>query len=222
MTEKKDPKEEPVLTEEEQAKAELQERIDNYRKRVAEVTGGMPEAGGISYGTVYYHGIEISVTQRANTAYDALASLLAGLTLAKASLGVTFGREPAPKPVIATGSFGPSPFDPPATPAQAPSSAPDPQPVAPLSAPASDGVQEFIATKFEIVPRADGKADMKFYEAGHRYPDLYSTMTIEYCVNYMTPTGEWTEQHFKQYGTYDVNYRVKWKNSDKLNSKGNP
>jgi len=227
MTEKKEPVQDPEpltpLTEEEQAKQALDDRIAKFRTRYGEVSADLPEAGGIAFMTVYLGNVPVNVTSRASNPYDAMATLLSSVSLAKHALGIAMERQttsqPPANPPVVQGSFGPPESVPNATQPDAPA-----QPAIPIAAnkPAPDGVKEFIAVKFEIVPRADGKAEMKFYEAGHKFPDLYSVMSLEYCVKNMEKTGEWTEQHFKQAATYDVNYRVKWKNSDKLNSKGNP
>jgi len=223
--ENKDPEEaqtpDPV-TEEEQAKVDLMAKVEEFRQRYDGVKTEV-EAGGIAFCTVYVGSLPINVTSRASNPYDAMATLLNAVSLAKKGLNVTVEKQGVvhqAASVTTTASFGPSPFDLPPASSQhdAPAQAAGSQP----SAPAADGVQEFIATKFEIVPRADGKAEMKFYADGHKFPDLYSVMNTEYCIKNMAATGAWTEQHFKQVATYDVNYRVKWKNSDKLNSKGNP
>ena len=84
------------------------------------------------------------------------------------------------------------------------------------------GLQTLDIIKLEIEPQADGKAKLKFYSAGHKYPDLYSTLPIGNCVALLADVGEWTQEYFEKAGIYDVEFVAEWKNSDKLNSKGNP
>jgi len=97
---------------------------------------------------------------------------------------------------------------------------PGPQPA---PAPANGGaVQTLQAVKLEITPKADGKAELKFYGAGHQYPDITSTRSLDKLLELLAPTGGWTGEHLAQAGSYNVQIAVDWKASDKLNSKGKP
>ncbi len=77
-------------------------------------------------------------------------------------------------------------------------------------------------TKLEVVPRADGRVDLKFYGAGHKYPDLLSTRTPENAVELLAATGQWTQQHFAGAGVYQVKMLIEWTESEKRNAQGNP
>lgn len=101
-----------------------------------------------------------------------------------------------------------------------------PAPVAPQSpaAPssASGGMLTIRAVKMTVTPRTDGKADVKFFEQGHQYPDIYATKTPAELVTMLKTTGAWTPQHFAAAGEYQVNFVIDYKLSEKLNTKGNP
>lgn len=83
---------------------------------------------------------------------------------------------------------------------------------------------DVLAEKFEVMPRADGKADVKFFSTGHRYPDLTFTRTPEALSKlFQEGTGAgWTIDHFQKAGSYTVALRVSYVNSDKLNTQGKP
>ena len=75
----------------------------------------------------------------------------------------------------------------------------------------------------EVVPAADGKAELKFYATGHRYPDLTSTQSIDRLLQYLAHTGDaWTVHHLSVANTFDISYAVTFEFSEKLNSAGKP
>jgi len=39
-------------------------------------------------------------------------------------------------------------------------------------------------------------------------------------VGVMQSVGAWKEEHFKTIATYDVNYKIQWRNSQTLNRNG--
>lgn len=86
----------------------------------------------------------------------------------------------------------------------------------------ANGIQSIRIAKMSVTPRADGKADVKFFEAGHQYPDLYATRTPAELAALLKATGEWKEDHFKAAAEYNVTMTIDYKLSDKKNSKGNP
>ena len=101
-----------------------------------------------------------------------------------------------------------------------------PEPVAPQAPAApsstSGSILTIRAVKLTVTPRADGKADVKFFEQGHQYPDIYATKTPAELVTMLKTTGAWTTQHFSAAGEYAVNYVIDYKNSEKLNKNGKP
>lgn len=100
-----------------------------------------------------------------------------------------------------------------------------PAPVVPsanVAAPQTSIVNTFQIVKMQVAPRADGKVDLKFFEAGHQYPDISTSKTAADAVNLLKATGKWEPFHFAQAAEFNVNFVLTWKNSAKLNSKGNP
>lgn len=127
-----------------------------------------------------------------------------------------------------------------AQPAQA-ATAPTPAPVAAAAAPPApatvpaptsggtppsngNGILTLLATRLEVTPRADGKVDAKFYEAGHKYPDLYMTRTATEIAGALAANGggAWTPEHFATAASYDVKLNVAYRLSEKLNKNGKP
>ena len=102
----------------------------------------------------------------------------------------------------------------------APTGAPPPPPQ-PGAAPAAKG-SVIQAVKMEVVPAADGKAELKFYATGHRYPDLTSKQSIDRLLQLLAPTGAWTAEHLSMAQTFDVSFAVAWEPSEKLNTRGEP
>lgn len=96
--------------------------------------------------------------------------------------------------------------------------APAPAPVAP--SPAS--VMSLRIVKMTVTPRTDGKVDLKFFEAGHQYPDIYTAKTPIEAVTMLKTTGAWTPGHFAAAGEFQVSMVVDYKNSEKLNKNGKP
>lgn len=95
----------------------------------------------------------------------------------------------------------------------------------PQAAPAptnGSGVQTIHAIKLEVTPLPDGKAKLVFYEAGHQYPDISSTQSVDRLLALLAPTGGWTAQHLGVAQAFNVTLDVDWKPSDKLNSSGKP
>ncbi len=87
--------------------------------------------------------------------------------------------------------------------------------------PGDKPVQSFVAKMLEVTPKPDGKAEIKFYAEGHKFPDLYATRTVEQWVNMLG--GAWAPDDFATAILYEqANITVLWTESDKLNSKGKP
>jgi len=88
--------------------------------------------------------------------------------------------------------------------------------------PQSGGVVN--AVKMEVVRGPDGKVTLKWYRAGDRYPEIYTTRTPEKALELLRSTGEdWREEHLA--GSYmynDIRHVIHFRFSEKTNSKGNP
>lgn len=95
----------------------------------------------------------------------------------------------------------------------------------PQAAPApanGSGVQTIHAVKMEVTPLADGKAKLAFYEAGHKFPDISSTQSIDRLLALLAPTGGWTAAHLATAQPFNVSLDIDWKPSEKLNNSGKP
>lgn len=83
-------------------------------------------------------------------------------------------------------------------------------------------VQSFVATQMEVMPKPDGKAEVKFYAEGHKYPDLYATKTVTQWIDTLKECGAWETSHFAAATMYACDMRVDWVESDNLNKNGKP
>lgn len=95
-------------------------------------------------------------------------------------------------------------------------------PQAPAAPQNGNGVMSLRIVKMQVENRADGKVNLKFFEADHKYPDLTAVKTAAEAVNMLKATGKWELFHFSQSAEFNVNFVIDYKNSTKLNSKGNP
>lgn len=118
--------------------------------------------------------------------------------------------------------------------AQAQPSGLPPAPVAPQAAPAPEAatpppggkqVQEIVATRIEVTPKPDGKAELKFYGAGDKYPRIYSTKP---AATWESILG-WAASNFGQALTIQqhpdgraLRLTIGYTLSEKLNSQGKP
>ena len=75
---------------------DIQDEIKGYRERILGVIEGLPEAGAIAFTKVHVGDKEYSVTQRAWTVYDAIATLKFGIDLAEKA-GLLTKQPEAPK-----------------------------------------------------------------------------------------------------------------------------
>ena len=190
-----------------------------------EVVQSLPEAGGIAWTEIWgqktvdglTHDVKINLTSRAATPAEALDQLFEALLMAKEKYHMNpfYPTKAAPGMAASTPAVAAAP---------AANSPANPAPVATTTAPAgtaevTNGV--FNIVKMTVTPRADGKVKLDFYEANHKYPDIYSVKTPEAQVTMLANTGEWTPAHFAQVATYEVSYKVQWRNSENKTSKGN-
>jgi hypothetical protein len=96
-----------------------------------------------------------------------------------------------------------------------------PAPVTGAPAPAASGVQTIRAVKLQIEPRADGKVNLLFFEAGHQYADIRATKTPAEAVTMLQPIGAWTLAHMIA-SEYQINAVIDWANSTNTNKNGKP
>jgi hypothetical protein len=93
---------------------------------------------------------------------------------------------------------------------------------APVSqAPVAAGKQviELVAAKVEIAPQPDGKVKLNFFEAGHKYPDIYAVKPAAAWSQMLN----WDVAEFGKVQAFEgLAMKVGYTLSDKLNSVGNP
>lgn len=80
----------------------------------------------------------------------------------------------------------------------------------------------FHIVKMKVTPRADGKVDLEFFEANHKWADVKSTKTPADSALLLQPIGAWTPQHFAAVGEYQIDCMIDWKPSTNLNKNGQP
>lgn len=165
------------------------------------------------------------MTVRGNPGLDEInAHLAAAIDAMK--LVVDAGGHAKPVGYQAAGHSAPAPATSPAQAAQEVGKGNiAPAPIAPApAAPQTGGVkavQTLTAVKMSVAPEAGGKVKVAFYEAGHQYPDIYSTRPVAYWIALLAPTGAWAPEHFSAVAEFGVAVVVSYTLSDKLNSKGN-
>ena len=193
-----------------------------------------PEAGGIAWCELYghktdedgvLHEIKINVTSRSINTSLALRGLLETVAEAKTLYNLRPYMKNKTAPTAQPAAAQPSPVAQPVQPvvgAPAPSAQPVQAPE-PEYVPVEGGAGgELVANKMTVTPRPDGKSKLEFFMAGHRWADVSAVMTPDQLAGMMQLTGAWTPDHFKATATYDVNYRIGWRPSAKLNSNGQP
>lgn len=161
--------------------------------------------------------VQFNLTCRANTAREAIDQIIDGINYAK-SKGFSVIRPMGETPTMAA---TPAPDAHAATTTPAPVSAP--AAARSSAAPAANGSAKTIHAVFMgVQPKPDGKVTIEWFCDGHKYADIYTTRSIESAVNLLATTGSWTADHLKEAVRYKVNHLITWKDSEKLNSKGNP
>lgn len=184
-----------------------------------ENTNWLPEAGGVAWCELYgkksdddgVHDVKINLTSRAGTPLEALQQLLEALSVANEIYKLT--------PYIKSAK---APERPTAVESAIAQAVPPSMPQEPVYEDIEPQINKIAAVKLVVTPRADGKARLDFYEAGHQYPDIAAVMSPEQLAALMLPTGAWTPEHFKTIATYEKNVTVYWKDSQNLNRNGKP
>lgn len=149
------------------------ERVEGFRKHWAEISAGLPEAGGIAFMTVYINGQPVNVTARAGNPYDALAGLQAAVILAKDGLGISTEKPSLPtaqppRPdaaAIIASEAGNAEL---AEKFQQQVDAPPP----PSRKGADVPYKIFDASIVEVLPQPDDKTTLCFYGDGDKYPRI--------------------------------------------------
>ena len=195
-------------------------------------TAYLPEAGGVAWvdlfgnktdenGTV--HEVKISLTSRATTPRAALESLLDTMKVAKEIYKLNPYQNLKKAPEAAAPQKAPAPAGP-AAPAPVAGAAPAPvgKPEPTYENLPGQGTGEFNVVKMAIAPRADGKTKVDFFETGHKYPDISAVMNPDALAQMMQYVGAWTPAHFQTIATYEVHYKISWRDSERMNQNGKP
>jgi hypothetical protein len=110
-----------------------------------------------------------------------------------------------------------------AAPASSPAAPPAPPAPATQKANVDTGVNTMAIKKMTVAPQADGKVKIGLYADGHKFPDLYMSLGLDATLKTLAGTGlEWTAEHLSAVAEFNVDFLADWRNSDKLNGKGNP
>lgn len=112
----------------------------------------------------------------------------------------------------------------PATQPAAPSApAPHPQSIVGNMPVQDTSINTMEIKRVKVEPQPDGKIKVSLFADGHKWPDLYMTQKLDATLKALAQTGyEWTPEFLSKVSEYDMSFYADWRNSDKLNSKGNP
>lgn len=194
------------------------------------------------------HVVRINLTSRARTPAAALRNLIEAIQMAE----VEFALHPYPAQIVSTPGApantqaqAATPAIPPSLPPRAATTPPvvpppagtipaapsntrpaatvPPATTAPVVPPAPTGeVQTFRITKMEVTPLAGGKATLKFYQDGDRYPRITNSRPVDQICKMLESTGGWQPAHFQVAQEYAVQFTLAWKNSTKMSQAGTP
>lgn len=90
--------------------------------------------------------------------------------------------------------------------------------------PIDTSINTMEIAKVKVEPQADGKIKIGLFAKGHQYADLFiNAANYEAALKLLANTGyEWDAEYLNKVAEYDMHFFADWRNSDKLNSKGNP
>jgi len=84
-------------------------------------------------------------------------------------------------------------------------------------------INTMLIKRVSVAPQTDGKIKVGMFADGHKYPDLYMTMGLDAALKALSGTGHvWDAEYLSKPAEFDMSFYADWRNSDKLNSKGNP
>lgn len=177
------------------------------------------------YGMVDGHPVKINLTSHARTPESALRNLMKTVTEAIHE----YKLKPY-NPTSATPASAPASSRAAAPTAPTTSSAPVVPPVSVAgAAPPAPGVNAsaggvIVTERVEVVPRADGKTEVKFWAANRKFADLIVVrLPTALAEQFSAATGaSWTAAHFEHANSYAIALRVTWVPSTRLNNSGQP
>jgi len=152
------------------------------------------------------HGIQIDVKASGGNTAAAIDDLYAGIAHGIEKYGWQIEQTNAPKPVQVSA----------------------PAPATKTPAPKVEGDTAQINTmeiaKVKVEPQSDGKIKVGLFATGHQYADLWmNNLTLDSALKILANTGyEWTADYLSKVAEFDMHFFADWRNSEKLNTKGNP
>ncbi len=162
--------------------------------------------------------VQFNLTCRGNSVREAIDALVDGINYAKTkgfSVIRPMGETPAVQPATTH-------VNAPQTPVTAPVPVNVPASPATPALSTNNSVKTIHAVRMDVQPKPDGKVTLEWYADGHKFADIYTTRTVENAVNLLSATGAWTPEHLGKAQSFTVTHIITWKDSEKLNSKGNP
>lgn len=149
------------------------------------------------------HGIRITLKASAQNVAAAVDDLYNGIKHGVETYGWAIEQVNAPRPATAAPQDSPKPTQSTET--------------------ADTGMNTLEVVRVEVTPKPDGKAELKLYSEGHKYPDLYHNGTIKQLLAALSVSGYgWTEEMLKTSQSFDLRFFADWRNSEKLNQNGKP
>lgn len=163
------------------------------------------------YGVKDHQVVQFNLTCRANTGAEAIESIFQGIQYAS-QFGLSTVKpdisEPAPEHAQTSAQ---------------PTTARNPPAGSQTSETFAPGSGIIRAVKLDIVSEADDKVNLKFYETGHQYPDISTKRVTERALELLQSSGDgWTIQDLYRTSTRNIRYEIRYRESEKLNSRGNP
>jgi len=174
--------------------------------------------------------IQFNLTCRGNTGTEAIDQIMAAIRYAGERYKLSVDRPdvsvaaperlPEHPATLAAQQAQPAPV---AQPAPAPASAAPASPANVTTYTAPGAGNTIHAVRLEVVPNASGKVTLRWYEAGHNYPDITTTRTVEKAAELLASTGEdWKPEHMRMVQQFTVRHVIRWRASEKMNTQGKP
>lgn len=84
-------------------------------------------------------------------------------------------------------------------------------------------INTLAVERIKITPKPDSKAEVSIFGKGHAFADMHYTAPIEELVKRMATTNiAWEPEDFSVANEFRCEFVVKWKESKKTNTNGNP
>jgi hypothetical protein len=203
------------------AEAEYEDMADAMEPLAPRYDAPPPESPfSLTFRMLDASGCEVQATIRAGVTVETVAEVMKvrkQFVESAQRAGWTFTGKPQPAPTAA-----------PATTPAANGAWVPPAPTGPVAQNVAGGGfatqerQTFVAVKMTVTPRADGKTEVGWFEAGHQWADVRAVKTPQDFVGLLARTGGWTLEHFTKVGEYGVQHLVEWVPSANLNKSGKP